>query len=98
MWSHSFSNTYFWYVSISGVQIQKPGSMPVATATKEEPTVAFIHQLAREGLSQLGHHGPMTSMGVPRHLLPHWDDLQIMVAQMANKPLFEETPVCERWQ
>ncbi|GMQ48340.1 glutamate synthase-related protein [Vibrio sp. 10N] len=66
---------------------------PVASPTKEEPTVEFIHQLAREGLSKLGHHGPMTSMGVPRHLLPHWDDLQIMVAQMATKPLMEDTKV-----
>ncbi len=62
-------------------------------ATKEEPTVTFIHQLAREGLSKLGHHGPMTSMGVPRHLLPHWDDLQSMVAQMASKPLMEDIAV-----
>ena len=67
--------------------------LPVATPTAEEPTVAFIHQLAQEGLSKMGHHGPMTSMGVPRHLLPHWDDLQIMVAQMANKPLLEDIPV-----
>ena len=67
--------------------------LPVAIATKEEPTVEFIHQLAREGLSKLGHHGSMTSMGVPRHELPHWDDLQIMVAQMATKPLFEDVPV-----
>ncbi len=66
---------------------------PVARATAEEPTVEFIHQLAREGLSRLGHHGPMTSMGVPRHELPHWDDLQIMVAQMASKPLMEDTSV-----
>ncbi|GDY25187.1 glutamate synthase-related protein [Agarivorans sp. Toyoura001] len=66
---------------------------PSATPTTEEPTVAFIHQLAREGLSQLGHHGAMTSMGVPRHLLPHWDDIQIMVAQMATKPLLEDHPV-----
>jgi glutamate synthase domain-containing protein 2 len=66
---------------------------PVATQTKEEPTVEFIHQLAREGLSKLGHHGPMTSMGVPRHLLPHWDDLQVMVAQMATKPLLEDAVV-----
>ena len=66
---------------------------PVATATKEEPTVEFIHQLAREGLSVMGHHGPMTSMGVPRHQLPHWDDLQIMTAQMATKPLFEDAAV-----
>ncbi|MGR5235970.1 glutamate synthase-related protein [Vibrio alfacsensis] len=68
-------------------------SSPIAVATQEEPTVEFIHQLAREGLSKLGHHGPMTSMGVPRHLLPHWDDLQVMVAQMATKPLMEEVPV-----
>jgi len=67
--------------------------LPVATPTPEEPTVAFIHQLAREGLSKLGHHGPMTSMGVPRHKLPHWDDLQIMAAQMASKPLMEDQNV-----
>jgi len=66
---------------------------PEAAATKEEPTVEFIHQLAREGLSNMGHHGPMTSMGVPRHALPHWDDIQIMVAQMATKPLMEDEPV-----
>mgnify|MGYP001820132662 FL=1 len=67
--------------------------IPVAVATREEPTVEFIHQLAREGLSVMGHHGPMTSMGVPRHELPHWDDLQVIVAQMATKPLMEDHPV-----
>lgn len=67
--------------------------VPVASPTPEEPTVAFIHQLAREGLSKLGHHGPMTSMGVPRNELPHWDDLQIMAAQMATKPLMEDRDV-----
>lgn len=65
----------------------------VATPTPEEPTVAFIHQLAREGLSKMGHHGPMTSMGIPRKDLPHWDDIQIMTAQMANKPLMEDQTV-----
>jgi len=67
--------------------------LPAAIPTLEEPTVAFIHQLAREGLSKLGHHGQMTSMGVPRHQLPHWDDLQIMAAQMATKPLMEDQVV-----
>ncbi|WCE32691.1 glutamate synthase-related protein [Vibrio sp. SCSIO 43137] len=76
-----------------GVQIQSADKMPAAVATEQEPTVEFIHQLAREGLSKMGHHGPMTSMGVPRHLLPHWDDIQIMVAQMATKPLMEDVPV-----
>jgi len=67
--------------------------IPVAKPTIEEPTVALIHQLAREGLSKVGHHGPMTSMGVPRHKLPHWDDLQLMVAQMATKPLMDDAQV-----
>lgn len=66
---------------------------PTASATQEEPTLEFIHQLAREGLSKLGHHGPMAAMGVPRHLLPHWDAIQIMVAQMATQPLLEDVPV-----
>lgn len=70
----------------------KTNKTPVATPTTEEPTVAFIHQLAREGLGKLGHHGPMTSMGVPRDALPHWD-IQIMAAQMATKPLMEDQAV-----
>jgi len=68
-------------------------AVPQAVPTPEEPTVALIHQLARDGLSKLGHHGPMTSMGVPRDQLPHWDDIQVMVAQMATKPLMEDRPV-----
>nr|WP_086940837.1 glutamate synthase-related protein [Thaumasiovibrio occultus] len=78
--------------TVAAINVQ-PHAAPTAKRTVEEPTVEFIHQLAREGLSSLGHHGPMTSMGVPRHLLPHWDDLQLMVAQMANKPLMDDTPV-----
>ncbi len=75
-----------------GVQAGSNNNL-IAKATVEEPTVEFIHQLAKDGLSKLGHHGKMTSMGVPRHKLPHWDELQIMAAQMANKPLFEEQTV-----
>jgi len=71
----------------------KASALPAAVATAEEPSVEFIHQLAKEGLKTMGHHGPMTSMGVPRHELPHWDDLQVMVAQMATKPLMEDHPV-----
>ncbi|MEH6591635.1 MAG: glutamate synthase-related protein [Halioglobus sp.] len=75
-----------------GVQAS-PSGVPVASATKEEPTLEFIHALARDGLSKMGHHGPMTSMGVARHLLPHWDDIQVMTAQMATKPLLEDVAV-----
>ncbi len=72
---------------------QNNEGLPTPKATPEEPTVEFIHQLAKEGLTSMGHHGPMVSMGVPRSELPHWDDLQIMVAQMATKPLMEDASV-----
>jgi glutamate synthase domain-containing protein 2/CDGSH-type Zn-finger protein len=68
-------------------------AMPEPIVTPEEPTVAFIHQLAKEGLSKLGHHGPMAAMGVPRDELPKWDDIQILVAQMDRKPLLENVEV-----
>lgn len=66
---------------------------PTVAPTPEEPTVAYIHELARDGLSKLGHHGEMGSMGVPRKDLPHWDDIQILPAQMAQKPLLDDQPV-----
>jgi glutamate synthase domain-containing protein 2/CDGSH-type Zn-finger protein len=66
---------------------------PAAVATAEEPTVARIHALARDGLSKLGHHGEMGAMGVPRKDLPHWDDIQILPAQMARKPLLDDVAV-----
>ena len=68
-------------------------AMPKPEATPEEPTVAFIHQLARDGLNKLGHHGEMGAMGVPRSELPNWDGIQFMVAQLATKPLFEDVAV-----
>ena len=61
--------------------------------TPEEPSVARIHELAREGLEGLGHHGEMVSMGVPGPSLPRWDDLQLLVAQFAKKPLMEDVEV-----
>ncbi|SDJ73559.1 Glutamate synthase domain-containing protein 2 [Ferrimonas sediminum] len=67
---------------------------PQAQATKEEPTVAAIHQLAREGLQ--GSHGEMVAMGVPRHRLPDWDDIQILTAQLATRPLSDDTPISSR--
>ena len=66
---------------------------PTAKATPEEPNVEFIHELARNGLAKIGHHGPMAAMGVPRDRLPKWDDIQLMVAQLACKPLMEDAEV-----
>ncbi len=73
-------------------EIERDGA-PEAEPTPEEPTVARIHQLARDGLDGLGHHGPMGAMGVPRKDLPHWDDIQILTAQLARKPLMEDAAV-----
>ncbi|NRB37434.1 MAG: CDGSH iron-sulfur domain-containing protein [Pseudomonadales bacterium] len=67
--------------------------IPAAINTAEEPTMELIHQLAREGLSTLGHHGPMGAMGVVKNTLPLWDEIQIMVAQLAHKPLMEDQAV-----
>ena len=59
----------------------------------EEPHVGLIRRLANEGLSVMGHHGPVTSMGVPRDQLPAWDDIQFVTAQVARRPLLDEEPV-----
>lgn len=59
----------------------------------EEPVVAYIHALARDGLSKVGHHGPVGAMGVPRTLLPSWDSIQINTAQLAKMPLLDDEAV-----
>ncbi len=72
---------------------QDPGAPPVARNTEEEPTVELIHMLARDGLSKTGHHGSIGAMGVPRPTLPRWDDIQLLTAQLATKPLLEDVAV-----
>ena len=70
------------------------GSAPAATgSTPEEPTLAYIHALARDGLEKTGHHGPVEAMGVPRPTLPQWDDIQVLTGQLATKPLMEDAEV-----
>jgi len=77
----------------SAADDQDDNRAPAPKATAEEPTVEFIHQLARDGLSSMGAHGPMAAMGVPKDMLPKWDDIQLMVAQLATKPLMEDASV-----
>ena len=67
--------------------------MPTPRSTAEEPTVELIHSLAADGLEKTGHHGAMDAMGVPRSTLPQWDDIQVLTAQLATKPLFDEDEV-----
>ncbi len=68
-------------------------SAPEEGSTFEEPTLAYIKALARDGLSKTGHHGEMGAMGVPIPELPQWKEIQIVPAQMATKPLMENVPV-----
>jgi len=69
----------------------KPGAAPPASPA--EPHVAFIHELARNGLKNLGPEGPVGAMGVPRTELPVWEDIQIMAAQLDPAPLQEHVAV-----
>ncbi len=69
------------------------GAYQDPTGTKDEPHVNFIRQLADEGLSKLGHHGPSAAMGVPRDSLPKWDDLQFVVGQLHKLPLLDDEAV-----
>lgn len=59
----------------------------------EEPHNSYVQQLARQGKAGIGHHGPVSSMGVPGPELPQWDDLQFVTAQLARKPLLDDQPV-----
>jgi len=57
----------------------------------EEPHNRYIRNLAKNGLS--GHHGSVSAMGVPLTELPRWDDIQILTAQLAKRPLLDDAPV-----
>ncbi len=59
----------------------------------EEPFVMYIHELAANGLTKTGHHGPLGAMGVPRDELPKWDHIQFVTAQLARLPLLDDEPV-----
>ncbi|MEM7643861.1 MAG: glutamate synthase-related protein [Pseudomonadota bacterium] len=59
----------------------------------DEPYTGLIQQYARDGLSKTGHHGKVDAMGVPRHQLPDWDDIQLLTAQLHRMPLLEDEAV-----
>lgn len=58
-----------------------------------EPYTGAIKHLAQYGLTKQGHHGAVAAMGVDRNTLPRWDDIQVLPAQLATKPLFDEDAV-----
>ena len=61
--------------------------------TPVEPYNKDIQHLAQHGLDKVGHHGKVSAMGVPLTELPRWNDVQILTAQLATKPLLDEMPV-----
>ncbi|GJM40100.1 MAG: glutamate synthase [Ardenticatenaceae bacterium] len=57
----------------------------------EEPHNKYIRNLAKNGLP--GHHGAVSAMGVPLTELPRWEDIQLLTAQLAKRPLLDDAPV-----
>lgn len=58
-----------------------------------EPHTRYIQDLARNGLSKYGHHGPAAAMGVDRNTLPKWDAIQFLPAQLSRRPLLDHEAV-----
>ncbi len=63
------------------------------TGTPMEPYNRRIQSFAEHGLDRVGHHGPVSAMGVPLTELPRWDDLQIVTGQLARRPLLDDAEV-----
>ena len=61
--------------------------------TPEEPNNNYIQSLANNGLKNWGHHGEISAMGIPLTELPRWNDIQIVTAQLAVKPLDDNSVV-----
>jgi len=61
--------------------------------TPVEPHNKYVQHLSRNGLETWGHHGKVSAMGVPLTELPRWNDIQIITAQLARRPLLDDAPV-----
>ena len=61
--------------------------------TPDEPYNIWIQEMATNGLERAGHHGRVNAMGVPRHQLPQWEELQLLTAQLHRVPLLDEEDV-----
>ena len=61
--------------------------------TPEEPFNKYIQHLAKNGLESWGHHGQVSAMGVALTELPRWEDINLVTAQLARRPLLDDDPV-----
>jgi methylamine---glutamate N-methyltransferase subunit C len=69
------------------------GSYEDTHPEKTEPYTLYIRELSRNGLKNTGSHGFSAAMGVDRDLLPRWEDIQFLPAQLASRPLFDNNEV-----
>jgi glutamate synthase domain-containing protein 2 len=58
-----------------------------------EPYTTYIKELSQNGLKKYGHHGPSAAMGVDRNILPKWEDIQFLPAQLSSRPLLDDDKV-----
>ncbi|MCB9079453.1 MAG: alpha-hydroxy-acid oxidizing protein [Anaerolineaceae bacterium] len=61
--------------------------------TPDEPHNKYIKQLAKNGLKKWGHHGQVSAMGVSMTELPRWEDINLVTAQLARRPLLDDAEV-----
>ncbi len=61
--------------------------------TPEEPYTGYTHELAAHGLDNVGHHGRVAAMGIPRDQLPRWEDIQFVTAQLHRVPALDDAHV-----
>jgi glutamate synthase domain-containing protein 2/nitrite reductase/ring-hydroxylating ferredoxin subunit len=69
------------------------GSFADTHPEETEPYTGYISELAKNGLKNIGHHGFTEAMGVDRTSLPRWEDIQFLPAQLARRPLLDQTKV-----
>ena len=82
------------HATLKDEDTNKAASVTISSdSTTEEPALAYIKALAKNGLSKTRRHGAMGAMGVPIPELPRWKDIQLLPAQMATKPLMEDVAV-----
>jgi glutamate synthase domain-containing protein 2/nitrite reductase/ring-hydroxylating ferredoxin subunit len=61
--------------------------------TPDEPHNKYIRELAKNGLKNSGHHGKVSAMGVSMTELPRWEEINIVTAQLARRPLMDDAEV-----
>jgi len=59
----------------------------------EETKNHYTQKLATLGAEGIGHHGDVSAMGVPIPELPRWEQIQMVTAQLARRPLLDDEDV-----